>query len=81
MSETTLTKSKRKTASDYEAIAAQLVVEMNRLKMQMDKDRSESQRLKTETQVIKAETEIIKARTASTISQLLHHINSLTSVR
>jgi hypothetical protein len=78
MSETALTKPKRKTTAEYEAIAAQLLAEMNRLEEQMDKDHAESERLKSETQVIKAETEIIKARTATTLSQLMQQVNSLT---
>ena len=80
MSESVLTKSKPKTAAEYEAIAEQMLVEMNRLETQMDSDRAVSERLKVETQVIKAETEIIKTRTATTLSQLLQQVNSLMRV-
>lgn len=77
MSGTALTKSKRNTNADYEARAAQLLIEMNHLEEQMDKDRAESERLKAETQVIKAETEIIKTRTTATLSQLAQQVNGL----
>lgn len=78
MSETALTKPKRKTSADYEALAAQLLADMERLEAQMDKTYMESERLKAETQIIKAETEIIKARTTSTLSQLALQMNRLT---
>jgi hypothetical protein len=77
MSETALTKPKPKTNSDYQALAEQLLIEMDRLEEQMDEDRAESERLKTETQVIKAETEIIKARAAATLSQLMQQVEHL----
>ena len=70
MSETTLSKSKRKTAADYEAIAAQLLAEISRLEEQMDKDRAESDRLKAETQVI-------KGHTAATLSRLREQMDRL----
>ena len=54
MSETLLTKSKRKTAADYELVAVQLLDEISRLEEQMDRDRAESERLRVETQIIKA---------------------------
>jgi hypothetical protein len=73
MSETALTKPKRKTSADYEAIAKQMLAEINRLEEQMDKDHAESERLKAETQVI-------KARTATTLSQLQEQINRLSRV-
>ncbi len=69
MSETILTKPKRKTA-DYEALAAQMLAEINRLEAQMDRDHAEGERLKIETQVI-------KARTAATLSQLQEQITRL----
>jgi hypothetical protein len=78
MSETTLPKSKRKTAADDKAVLADLLVEMDRLEAQMDQSHAESERLKTEAEIIKAETEIIKARTATTLSQLMQQIDILT---
>lgn len=78
MSETTLSKSSRKTAADYEATAARLLIEMNLLEEQMGNSRAESERLKVETQVLKAETDVIKAKTAATLSQLSQRMNSLT---
>ncbi len=57
MSETALTKSKRKTAADYEIIASQMLAEIDRLEEQMNRDRAESERLKAETQIIKAHTD------------------------
>lgn len=78
MSETTLTKPKRNTPADYKAFAAQLLTEMSCLEEEMDKDRAASERLKAETQAIKAETDIIKAQTATTLSQLMQQVNSLT---
>ena len=63
MSETTLTKPKRKTAADYEAIAVQLLAEMERINEQMDRDRAES--------------ELLKARTSETLSRLQEQINRL----
>jgi hypothetical protein len=70
MSGTVLTKSKRKTAADYEAVAVQMLAEINRLEEQMDRDHTESERLK-------AETQIIKAHTAITLSQLQEQIKQL----
>jgi hypothetical protein len=70
MSETILTKPKRKTAADYKALAAQMLAEINRLEEQMDRDHAEGERLKVETQVI-------KAHTATTLSQLQEQINRL----
>lgn len=69
MSETTLTKPRRKTA-DYEALTAQMLVEIARLERQMDADHAVSERLK-------AETEVIKAHTTATIAQLQEQMRRL----
>jgi hypothetical protein len=70
MGETTLTKSRRKTAADYEAVAAQLLAEIDRLEEQMDKDHAEGERLK-------AETLAIKASTTARLSRLQEQIHRL----
>ena len=70
MSEAVLTKSRRKAATHYESVAAQLLDQISHLEQQMDADRAESERLK-------AETQIIKAHTAATLSQLREQINRL----
>ena len=70
MNDTALPKSKRKTAADYQAVAAQLLTEINRLEEQMDRDHAESERLKVETQVI-------MARTETTLSRLQEQIDRL----
>ncbi len=77
MSDTVITKSKRKSGADYQAQATQLLAEMSLLEEQMDKTCAESERLKTETQIIKAETDIIKAHTTATLSQMMQQIHNL----
>ena len=71
MSVTVLTKPKRKSKAEYEAIATQLLVEINRLEELMDRDEAESERLKAETQVI-------KARSAVNLQLLREQMNQLT---
>ena len=78
MSGTVLTKPRRKSRVDYEALLSQMLVEMGHLEEQMDKSRARSEQLCAETQIIKAETEVIKAKTTSTISELIQQVNSLT---
>ncbi|HZP83730.1 MAG TPA: hypothetical protein VFB21_18965 [Chthonomonadaceae bacterium] len=62
MSETTLTKTKRKTAADYEAIADQLLADMRRLDELMQKDRAEIEYLKAETARLEAENRVVLSR-------------------
>jgi hypothetical protein len=71
MSDTALTKAKRKTVADYKAAIAHLITEMDRIEERMDRDRAETERLKIETQ-------IIKARTDANLARLQEQINSLT---
>lgn len=70
MSVTVLTKPKHKSKAEYEAIATQLLVEINRLEELMDRDEAESERLKAERQVIKARSEV-------TLAQLREQMNRL----
>ncbi len=62
MSETVLTKPKRKTAADYEAIADQLLADMKRLDELMLKDRTEIDYLKAETARLEAENRAVLSR-------------------
>ena len=70
MSVTVLTKPKRKSKAEYEAIATQLLVEINRLEELMDRDEAESERLKAETQVIKARSEVTRAQLKEQMNRL-----------
>ena len=62
MSETTLTKAKRKTVADYEAMADQLLADMRQLDELMQKDRAEIEYLKAETARLEAENRIVLSR-------------------
>ena len=66
-----LTKPTPQTDADYEAIAQELLAEMNRLEEQMDSDRTESERLRFETQIIKATIEAKLARLDEQVNNLL----------
>ena len=62
MSETILSKSKRKPNSHYEAVANQLLLEMRRLDDLMQKDRAEIEYLQAETARLEAENRIVLSR-------------------
>lgn len=62
MSDVTLTKSKRKTAEIYSAMANQLIADIELLEVKIEADAQESERIKAETQVIKAHTELTLSR-------------------
>ena len=70
MSETTLAKTKRKTAADYEAIADQLLVDMQDLEPLMQSDRIEIDRLKAETHLLREEARRLETETRATLSRL-----------
>jgi hypothetical protein len=62
MSETSVTKTKRKTAADYKAIADQLLADMRRLNELMQKDRTEIDYLKAESAHLEAENRVVLSR-------------------
>ena len=62
MSETSLTKPKRKTSADYKAIADELLLDMRRLDELMQKDRAEIETLKAETARLEAENRVVLSR-------------------
>jgi hypothetical protein len=62
MSETTLTKTKRKTAAEYEAMADQLLKDMRRLDESMREDGGEIEFLKAETARLAAENRVNLSR-------------------
>jgi hypothetical protein len=62
MSDTSVTKTKRKATADYEAIADQLLADMKRLDELMQKDRSEIEYLKVETARLEAENRLVLSR-------------------
>ncbi|HZO90286.1 MAG TPA: hypothetical protein VFB38_18315 [Chthonomonadaceae bacterium] len=62
MSETMLSKPKRKTTADYKAIADQLLTGMRRLDELMQKDRTEIECLKAETARLEAENRVVLSR-------------------
>jgi hypothetical protein len=70
MSETTLTKTKRKTAADYEAMADQLLADMRNLETLMQSDRIEIDRLKAETHLLREESMRLETETRATLSRL-----------
>lgn len=73
MSDTVLTPPKRNRSGPYEAAAAQLLVEMNRLDERMDQLQAESEQLKAETQVIKARTGVTLSRLQDLVNRLASH--------
>jgi hypothetical protein len=70
MSDTTVTKTKRKTAADYEAIADQLLADMRHLETLMQSDRVEIDRLKAETHLLREEALRLETETRATLSRL-----------
>lgn len=70
MSDATLTKPKRKTNADYEAIADQLLTNMQHLEMLMQSDRVEIDRLKAETHLLREEGLRLETETRATLSRL-----------
>ena len=62
MSETGLTKLKRKTTADYEAMADQLLADMRRLDALMQKDRTEIDYFKAETARLETENRVVLSR-------------------
>ena len=70
MSETTFTKTKRKTAADYEAIADQLLADMQHLETLMHSDRNEIDRLKAETYLLREEARRLETETQTVLSRL-----------
>jgi hypothetical protein len=70
MSETTKTKTKRKTAADYEAMANQLLADMRHIETCMQSDRIEIDRLKAETHLLREEALRLETETRATLSRL-----------
>lgn len=70
MSETTITKPKRKSVEDYEAIADQLLADMRHLETLMQADRIEIDRLTGEIQILREESVRLETETRATLSQL-----------
>ena len=70
MSETTLSKTKRKTAADYEALADQLLADMRHLETLMHSDRMDIDRLKAETYLLREEAMRLETETRATLSRL-----------
>jgi hypothetical protein len=70
MSETTLTKTKRKTIADYEAIADQLLADMRHLETLMQADRIEIDRLKAEMHPLREEAMRLRTEMRAALSRL-----------
>jgi hypothetical protein len=77
MSDSILTKPKRKTAAEYEAEADQLLAEMRWLEEKMDRDRVEIDRLRNETRQLKVESDVIAANTAATLTRINRIVDRL----
>jgi hypothetical protein len=77
VSDSILTKPKRKTDTEYEAEADQLLAEMNRLEEKMDRDRLEIDRLRSETRQLKIESDVIAANTAATLASINRLVDRL----
>ena len=70
MSETTLTKTKRKTAADYRTAITEMFAEISNLNEQMRQDQAEIDRLKIETDALKPETLRLKLETRAILTRL-----------
>ena len=70
MSETTITKPKRKTVTDDKTIIAQMFADISRMNQQMAQDQTDIDRLKTETDLLKAETLRLKSETRANLTRL-----------
>ena len=62
MNETTLTKTKRKSNSEFESVADQLLEDMKRLNEQMQNNRVEIDYLRAETARLEAENQVVLSR-------------------
>ena len=69
MSETTLLRSRRKTADD-KTVIAEMFTEISRLNQQMLQDQTDIDRLKTETEALRAETLHLKSETRAILARL-----------
>ncbi len=70
MSETTLPKTRRKTASDYQTVVAEMFAEIDRLNEQTLRDQVEIDRLKIETDALKPETLRLKSEIRAILTRL-----------
>ena len=70
MAETVLTKTKRPTAADYEAMADQLLADMRHVEALMQPDRVEIDRLRAETHLLREEALRLEAETRATLTRL-----------
>ena len=70
LNETVITKSKRNSTANYEAIADQLLADMHHLETLMQSDRIEIDRLKSETHLLREEATRLETETRATLSRL-----------
>ena len=70
MSESVLTKPKRKSNADYKIAVAEMFAEITRLNEQMHHDEADITRLKIETEALKAETLRLKSETRAALARL-----------